>query len=247
MATLTPPFTVKSPQSGHGGGEIQPPVGGGGEDRGRGGIPDYQGRLRRARLGLAVLVVPISMLFVAFTSAYVFRQGLPTYDERTGKYVSDWLQVNLPVAGLLFNTLLLLLSSLTVELARRQLLREVALAQVESIPGVTLGKQRKFPWLATTVVLGVGFLIGQWMAWQEFAARGFLVATSPSSSFFYLLTAAHGIHLAGGILVMLYAVVITLLRRPVESRCIVVDITAWYWHFMAVLWIYIFALLYFAR
>ena len=247
MATLTPSLTVNNPQTGYGGGAAHPPVSGGGEDRDRGGIPDYPGRLRRARLGLAVLVVPISMLFVAFTSAYVFRQGLPTYDERTGKYVSDWLQVNLPVAGLLFNTLLLVLSSITVELARRQLTREVALAPVKSIPGVSLGRQRNFPWLATTVVLGVAFLIGQWMAWQEFAARGFLVATSPSSSFFYLLTGAHGIHLAGGVLVMLYAAIITLLRRPAETRCLVVDITAWYWHFMAVLWIYIFALLYFVR
>jgi cytochrome c oxidase subunit III len=248
MASLVPPITVKEPQIGRGGGDIQPPVrDGGGEGGGGGGSPDYEGRLRRARLGLAVLVVPITMLFVAFTSAYIVRQGLPTFDERTGKYVTDWLQMNLPVAGLLLNTLLLLVSSLTVELARRQLMREVALAPVESIPGVSLGQQRNFPWLAATVVLGVGFLTGQWLVWQELAARGFYVATSPSSSFFYLLTAAHGIHLAGGILVMLYAVVITLLRKPVETRCIVVDITAWYWHFMAVLWIYIFALLYFAR
>lgn len=233
---------------GHGGGEIQPPLHGGGDEHGGGGpAPDYEGRLRRARLGLAVLVVPITMLFVAFTSAYVFRQGLPTYDERTGKYVTDWLQTNLPVAGLLLNTFILLLSSVTVELARRQLAREAALAPVESIPGVSLGRHRQFPWLGATVVLGVSFLIGQWMAWQEFMARGFLVATTPSSSFFYLLTGAHAIHLAGGIVVMLYAAMITALRKPVETRCIVVDITAWYWHFMAVLWIYVFALLYFAR
>jgi cytochrome c oxidase subunit III len=248
MASLVPTITVKDPQIGRGGGDTHPPVrDGGGESGGSGGSPDYEGRLRRARLGLAVLVVPITMLFVAFTSAYIVRQGLPTFDEHTGKYVTDWLQVNLPVGALLLNTLLLLMSSVTVELARRQLMREVALAQVETIPGVSLGRQKKFPWLSATLVLGIGFLMGQWLVWQELGARGFYVATSPSSSFFYLLTAAHGIHLAGGILVMLYAGIIAALRKPVETRCIVVDITAWYWHFMAALWVYIFALLYFAR
>jgi cytochrome c oxidase subunit 3 len=63
-----------------------------------------------------------------------------------------------------------------------------------------------------------------------------------------LLTAAHAVHLAGGIVALLWAAVMTsLLHRPVEGRRIVVDVTAWYWHFMAVLWIYVFALLGFAR
>ena len=57
----------------------------------------------------------------------------------------------------------------------------------------------------------------------------------------------HAIHLAGGILALLYSAVTSLLRKPVEARRIVVDITAWYWHFMALLWIYIFALLEIAR
>jgi len=73
------------------------------------------------------------------------------------------------------------------------------------------------------------------------------VATSASSSFVYLLTAAHGVHLAGGVIVLLYAVIVSLLRKPVEARRIVVDVTAWYWHFMFVLWVGIVALLWFMR
>jgi cytochrome c oxidase subunit 3 len=57
----------------------------------------------------------------------------------------------------------------------------------------------------------------------------------------------HALHLVGGVIAMLYAAAITLIDRPVDSRRVVVDVTAWYWHFMAVLWIYIFALLEFAR
>lgn len=248
MATLTPTITIKHPKTGHGGGVVHPPVTGGGDDGSRSnGSPDYGQRLRRARLGLLVALAPIIMLFVSFTSAYIVRQGLPTLDERTGNYVRDWIQVNLPTALLLVNTLLLIVSSITMELSRRKITREVALAPVKSIPGVSVGEGRGFPWLGSTIVLGMGFLIGQWMAWRELAARGFFLATSPSSSFVYLLTGTHAIHLAGGVLALLYAGVISLINRPVEVRRIVVDITAWYWHFMALLWIYIFALLEFAK
>jgi cytochrome c oxidase subunit III len=205
--------------------------------------------LRRARLGLAVGITPVIMLFVSFTSAYIVRQGLPTLDVRTNQYVHDWLPVNLPWILLLLNTVILLVSSATMEMARRQITRRSALAGVESIPGVTLGEESRVPWLGITIVLGLAFLVGQWEAWMELAARGFYLATSASSSFVYLLTGMHAIHLAGGIFALLYAGVTSLpvLRRPVEARRIVVDIAGWYWHFMALLWIYIFALIEFAR
>src|SRR5208283_4611345 len=137
MATLSPPVTVHVPQSGRDGGSSLPPVYGGGGNGGRGDrSTDYGSRLRRARLGLAVAIVPIVMLFVAFTSAYIVRQGLPTLDEKNHTYVRDWTPVTLPVALLLVNTGLLLLSSVAAELARRQITRQAALAPVGSIPGV---------------------------------------------------------------------------------------------------------------
>jgi cytochrome c oxidase subunit 3 len=63
----------------------------------------------------------------------------------------------------------------------------------------------------------------------------------------YLLTGTHAVHLAGGLLVLLYATATGFLHRSVEGRRIVVDVTAWYWHFMAFVWIYVFALLEFVR
>jgi cytochrome c oxidase subunit 3 len=155
--------------------------------------------------------------------------------------------VQLPWVLLFINTAILLVSSLTMEGARRQIARSAALAPVRSIPGVSLGEERNFPWLGVTVVLGLGFLVGQWMAWGELKSRGFLVSTNPDSSFVYLLTAAHAVHLAGGIIALLWAGITSLLHKPIEGRRIVVDVGAWYWHFMAVLWIYVFALLAFAR
>lgn len=244
MATYTPASPVDHIDHGH-----KPPVppGGGGDD-GRGGdVPNYGARLRRARLGLACGIATVCMVFISLTSAYIVRQGLPTFDGTSNSYVRDWGKTDLPWALLAINTALLLLSSVTMEFARRNAARQAALAPVRSIPGVSLGSETSFPWLGITVLLGVGFLAGQWLAWAELHARGFYVSTNPSSSFAFLLTIAHAIHLGGGMIALLWAASASLLHKPVEARRIVVDITAWYWHFMAVLWIYIFALLGFAR
>jgi cytochrome c oxidase subunit 3 len=199
--------------------------------------------LRRARLGLLVALTPVLMLFVSFTSAYVVRQGLPTLDPTTNQLVRDWIPVKLPVL-LVVNTCVLLLSSVGMELARRQTRREVSVVSPSSAEaGVAQREKEQVPWLAMTAVLGLLFLYGQWMAWRQLAARGFYVSTTPSSSFVYLLTGTHAVHLMGGVLALLVAGVFALLRRPVTTRSIVVDVTAWYWHFMAVLWVYIFCLL----
>ena len=208
--------------------------------------PDYCTRLRRARLGLLVALTPVLMLFVSFTSAYVVRQGLPTLDPRTNNLIRDWIPVALPRL-LLLNTLVLIISSVSMELARRQLRSQVALADSSSVASDSLASKIKIPWLALTLVLGLAFLFGQWMAWQQLAANGFYVATTPSSSFVYLLTGAHAAHLLGGVLALFIAGVASLLHRSLKTRTIVVDVTAWYWHFMAALWIYIFCLMKFVR
>lgn len=243
MATYTP----STPIDDIGQKPPAPPVRGGGED-GRGGdVPDYGARLRRARLGLICGIATVGMVFISLTSAYIFRRGLPTFDGSVNSYVHDWGKVALPWALLGVNTLILLVSSMTMEFARRKAARQAALAPVQSIPGISLGDEKSFPWLGITVLLGLSFLAGQWLAWGELHRRGFFVNTNPSSSFVFLLTIAHAIHLGGGLVALIWAASASLLKKPVESRRIVVDITAWYWHFMAVLWLYIFALLGVAR
>ncbi len=246
MASFSTTATVDDPRISLGDDGIAPPVRGGGGDDGSGpGLPDYATRLRRARLGLLVALTPILMLFVSFSSAYIVRQGLPTLDPRTNALVRDWIPVTLPKL-LLINTGVLILSSLFMELARRQIKGRVALASSADHPGVSAGDQIRIPWLAITLGLGLLFLFGQWTAWRQLAANGFYVATTPSSSFIYLLTGTHAIHLMGGVFALFVAGIASLLHRSVATRSIVVDVTAWYWHFMAGLWIYILCLLEFA-
>ena len=251
MATLNPTLKIDkvAPQprigGGGGGGPIRRHPGGGGGGRDD-SYPDFPEQLRRYRLGLAIGLSAVVMLFVSFTSAYIVRQGLGNYDPATGAYVTDWKPIALPMSLLLINTVLLLASSFTLEKARRAAIEALVIAPIEAMPGISSGRAKRFPWLGVTVILGLGFLAGQLLAWREMYHSGFSVASSPASSFFYVLTGMHGLHLAGGIIALLYAALVTYLPRSLERRRIVVDVTAWYWHFMALLWLYIFALMKFA-
>jgi len=244
MASFSTTATVDDPRISLDAGGILPPALSRGGDDGS-GKPDYPTRLRRARLGLLVALTPILMVFVSFTSAYIVRQGLPTLDPQTNLLVKDWIPVKLPTL-LLVNTFVLLLSSLGMELARRQFRGEAVLASSGTDSEVS-SSENKMPWLAMTLILGLLFLFGQWTAWRQLAASGFYVSSTPSSSFVYLLTGTHAVHLMGGVLALLVASIAALFRRALTTRSIVIDVTAWYWHFMAGLWVYILCLLEFAR
>src|SRR5262249_40054212 len=182
-------------------------------------------RLRRARLGLLVGMGGIAMIFVSFTSAYIVRQGLPTLDPRTDTLIRDWFALPLPRL-LLVNTVGLLPMRGTMGMARRQIAGRVALGQAAG-GGTAVVAEGNVSWLALTIVLGVSFLAGQWAVWRELAAKGVYVSTNPSSSFFYLLTATHGVHLLGGVLALLVAGIAWMLRRPIESRLLILDISGW--------------------
>jgi len=251
------PISPRSRSAGHNGASL-PPRGGGDDGRGRDGgdnnphfvpssIPNYGDRLRNARLGLAVAMTPIVMLFLSFTAVYLVRRGFLSPDFATDAYIRNWAPVRLPWLILLTNTAVLIASSVTIDFARRAITREAALAPVQSIPGISLGEERHFPWLALTTALGFLFLAGQLWAWNNLSTRGFHLQGGTSSSFVYVLTAMHGLHLAGGLLALLFADIASWLNRlHIETRRIIVDITSWYWHAMTAIWIYILILFSFA-
>lgn len=233
---------------GHGG--IVPPGGGGGGNGENSDChhdsPSFAMRLRRARLGLLVGLAGILMIFVSFTSAYIVRRGLPTFDPKRNSLVRDWLPVRFP-GILLTNTFVLVISSVTMEITRRQAAHTAALAPTAPVRAIALGAPKGILWPVLTLVLGLTFLRGQWLAWRQLTASGFDVAASPSSSFVYVLTGMHGLHLLGGILAFLVAATAIVMRRPAESRLVVLDVTSWYWHSMTALWIYILCLLKFGN
>ncbi len=243
---------IREWQSAPGGGGRGPAVnspGGWGSGGGRGGDdqPSYGERLKRYRLGVLLALSSVVMLFVSFTTAYVVRKAGAAWDPARNDYASNWIPLALPARILLCNTFVLVLSSITLEVARRRAAEDVAVAPIAGIPGIRIDDNHALPWIWTTALLGLGFLAGQVYAWHILERNNITFASNPSSSFFFILTGVHAVHLLGGIFALLYAGVTNWLHKPPEIRRIIIDVTAWYWHFMGALWIYIFALLYFAR
>ncbi|MGD0697266.1 MAG: cytochrome c oxidase subunit 3 [Terriglobia bacterium] len=215
MATVLTPPTPTTPTGTNGSGRNGSGFGGGwGGPEDRG----YSVPARTYHTGMWMGLVAIVMLFAAFTSAMVVRKGA----------APDWTSIALPRI-LYLNTGILLASSVALEFSRRSL---------------TAGWADRFKaWLYVTTFLGVAFIGGQLLAWRELASRGVYLATNPSSSFFYVLTAAHGVHLLGGIIALFYIVSRSPQLAAGIKRRVAVDVTALYWHFMDGLWIYLLILL----
>ncbi|MEN8144268.1 MAG: cytochrome c oxidase subunit 3 [Gemmatimonadota bacterium] len=168
-------------------------------------------------MGLVALLATVGMLFAAFTAALFMR--------RTG---SDWTSVALPSA-VWINTLFLIGSSLTVELSRAAIRRDA--------PGTAAARLR------ASLVLGTLFLIGQVAAWSILARQGVFLPSSPNASFFYMLSAVHGLHVLGGLGALLWVRNRTRQGAYSGTRHRGIDHAAIYWHFVGAVWIYLFILL----
>ncbi|HUQ49425.1 MAG TPA: hypothetical protein VM056_01830, partial [Terriglobales bacterium] len=177
----------------------RPPAGDDGDDEWGGHSPGRRGprdRLHRYRTGVGLGVVGIYMFFIALCSAYLVRQGTESRNA-AGEFVRDWQPIIIP--GILWiNTALLALSSVSVEFARRQLFSETLIVP-EWLGIGTPTRRRSLPWLGITLLLGAAFLIGQYLAWKSLNTQGVFISTNPSSSFFFILTGAHAVHLVGGL------------------------------------------------
>lgn len=174
-----------------------------------------------ASTGIWVVVYSISMTFAALTSALIVRKGSSL----------DWQSFTLPTI-LYFDTVLLLGSSVTLEIARRRVARFMGGA---ATPGESPAR-----WLYITLGLGFLFVSGQYVAWAQLRSQGFYLATNPSSSFFYLLTVAHVLHVLGGLAGLVY---VTVKLGKSELRRSTLDSAARYWHFVDLLWVYLLVLL----
>jgi cytochrome c oxidase subunit 3 len=204
-----------------GGGRGKPPAEshGGGDD----GKPGSSGRAspNRYYTGIAVAIVSILMFFMALASAFVVRRGSSV----------DWISFHFPTI-VWVNTAILLSSSITLEVARRRL--------------VISDSQAFRRWWSVTTFLGVLFLTGQLIAWRQLARQGVYLASNPASSFFYIFTGAHAIHVLGGVAALLFVALRNFDRTKV-SPMTAVRVTSYYWHFLDALWIFLAALLYFGR
>lgn len=223
--TIAPPeieLIIEGSRGGGGGGGRPPDGGDGGDDN------DYDKQRRRQpasprRFSTAITIVMVSILmfFMALASAFLVLHH--------SSHV--WVAVHLPRI-LWANTAVLIGSSFLLERARKRL---------------SLGDDHGFRklWLVTTV-MGLLFVTGQLVAWRQLAAQGVYVASNQASSFFYIFTGAHGVHLLGGVAALLF-VLLRNFEKSQISISLAAELTSYYWHFMDGLWIFLFALLYLGK
>jgi len=194
-------------------------------DGGRQNLVPAEGDLRAvqdhsvepSKTGIWVALAAITMTFAALTSALMVRQGVGM----------DWRHLTLPPI-LYLDTLLLVASSGTLELARRRVATYAGGSETQ------IAAQMR--WLMITLALGLLFVAGQCIAWLQLQSEGLYLATNPNSSFFYVFTGVHAVHVVGGLLGLVY--VISKLHRSILRRGTLAAASQ-YWHFMAVLWLYL--------
>jgi cytochrome c oxidase subunit 3 len=175
-----------------------------------------------ARVGVIVYFGVITVLFALITSAYVMRMGIPSMGNSE---MGDWHPM--PEPPLLWvNSFVLLISSIAWEAARigaRQ-------GRMDLMRRALIGAG----------ALGILFLAGQLLLWRQFQLAGYYASTNPANAFFYLITALHGLHLAGGLFFWVRAV---LGVRAGDNVQLPVELCAIYWHFLLLVWALMLALL----
>jgi cytochrome c oxidase subunit 3 len=163
-------------------------------------------------VGLYVYFCVAVVIFTLLVGAYLMRMGLPIPGHGGG----DWRPMPKPPL-LWVNTGVLMLGSVAWEGARRS----------------GEGSKRLFTVLGG--LLGLAFLAGQLLLWRQYQQAGYYLAANPANAFFYVLTAVHGLHIAGG----LYAWA----RVLHHMTALGVRLCAIYWHFLLLVWIFLAALL----
>ncbi|MFL5155243.1 MAG: cytochrome c oxidase subunit 3, partial [Microvirga sp.] len=171
-----------------------------------------------AKIGLGVFLAVVGALFALFMSANVMRMS-----------VADWRPVPKPTV-LWFNTGVLILSSAALQWAQEAAARRdmAAMRTALMAAGATV----------------FAFLIGQLLAWQQLNAGGYYLASNPASTFFYLLTAVHGLHLLGGLIALGRAAVRVRGGADPDRLRLSLELCAMYWHFLLLVWLVLFALLF---
>jgi cytochrome c oxidase subunit 3 len=173
--------------------------------------------LPAAKIGLGVFLAVVGSLFALFISAYSMRMNMV-----------DWRA--LPVPSLLwFNTGVLILSSVALQWAYMA-------ARRNDIDGAIVG-------LCAGGASAVTFLVGQLLAWRELNAAGYFLASNPANSFFYLITALHGLHLIGGLVALGRTTARVWRGAAMIQVRLSVELCAIYWHFLLLVWLVLLGLL----
>lgn len=171
------------------------------------------------KFALLLACASMVMMFAGLTSAYLVRQA-----------AGNWLEFELPFIFSV-NTGVILLSSVFLHTAYN---------------GYRKGSQGQYRWfLALATVLGFVFLVLQYQGWLELQKIGIELSTNPSGSFVYAISGIHAAHVLGGVAALVLALLhaFSLPYKLTAPRKLRFELTLIYWHFVDLLWVYLFVFL----
>jgi cytochrome c oxidase subunit III len=175
-------------------------------------------RIATPKIVLWIGIASIVMLFAGLTSGYIVRQS-----------EGNWIQFRIPSAFYV-STGIIIASSLTMHWALRASRRN-NYAEIKR-------------WLIVTLGLGIAFIFCQFFGYNQLMREGiFFTGGNVSGSFFYVITALHAAHVAGGILSLMFTSGKAVLEKYNSENNLGIQVCATYWHFMGILWLYLFVFL----
>ena len=168
-----------------------------------------------------LFIITIIMLFASQTSAYIVRRA-----------EGNWTEFEIPLI-FWYSSLVLIVSSIFMQLSLMAAKKD------------EFGKLKAF--ISISFSLGIIFLVMQYIGWQNLQTQGIYLKGNPSGSFYYIITGLHGFHLITGLIVMLFSFYSSL-RMDIHSKNLIkLEVCTIYWHFLDLLWIYLFVFLMFFR
>jgi cytochrome c oxidase subunit 3 len=182
-------------------------------------LENKRNRINPQKFALWAAMASIMMMFGAFTSAYIVKQA-----------AGNWLEYSFPTMFYI-STISIIASSVTLHL---------------SFNAFKAGNEKQYKtMLWATLLLGIGFVVMQYLGWMELFKRGIDLKGNVSGSFFYLISGIHALHVLGGIAALIVALIHanTLKYSVTDKRINRFDLTVNYWHFVDFLWVYLFVFL----
>lgn len=159
----------------------------------------------------------ITLTFAGFTSAYLVRQGQ-----------GMWESFAMPPI-FYYSTVVILLSSLTYFIGLRAFKKE-QYSNYNMMMLLTLG-------------LGIAFMVLQYMGFKELYAQNIRINGNVSNSFFFVIAGAHLLHILGGVIALIVVLIRNAVRSKAQRKPIGLEILGTYWHFIDILWLYLFVFL----
>jgi len=176
--------------------------------------PQQPQRIHPKKFAMWLAIASVIMLFAGLTSAFIVRSS-----------AGNWVNFRLPNIFWI-NTLIIAASSGTMHFA---------------LTGFKKYNYTRYRiGIALTFLLGCAFAVGQYIGWFKLAAIGVFIDGNPSGSFVYVISFIHLLHIVGGLVALLVALVVSLVKPFHPKRLLNVQLTATYWHFVDALWIYLF-------